>query len=766
MQKRHKDTNFVMIMIIYLAGIFMGALDTGIVTPARTIIQNNLGVDAATGIWMITIYTLAYAASIPVMGKLADRYGRKYVYIASISLFGLGSLFCGLAQNFGGFGMLLIARAVQAIGGGGIMPVATAEFGTTFPPEKRGMALGLVGGVYGIANIFGASAGSAILDIFGQTNWQYIFYFNIPITMFIVIAGLLTLKNSKPANSGKIDGFGIAVLVVMILSLLYGLKNLDFFNIAGTIGELNVYPFLILFAVLVPVFIFIEKKAQDAVMNLKYFTNRNIAFTLLISFVSGFVMMGMIFVPQFSENALKIASGSGGYLVIILGVFAGIGAPLSGKLIDRFGAKIIIGFGFVFSILGALFLIFVTTAVPNFLTVFIGLMLIGIGMGFTMGTPLNYMMLANTDAKESNSSLAALSLIRSVGTAIAPAIMVGFLAHAGTAVQGNVMGLLPDEVKLPPLPYAQEIKDEIDRLKSDPGMKDKLAGIDMPDISAMGSMKIDMNGSSAYKMPADLIKLMQSSDVTTITANAKALASAMFDDMAPTVIGKIQDGINNGIDGIGSGLEQMKNAADEMQKGYEGIGEGIKGMTAAVAAQKDALQRLQGVNGMLEKMGGGMLPPGKTIADMIPAGVKSGIPQNVIDELNQIDSAEKLNTKITELEGAVSSLETKIAEAQTSRDDMAKAIESINNTAADMKKLQAMMTELNDAIPEAFETAESDYIAAIDDKASEIESVFQSTLNGGFRNIYLTAAIASLVALAFLSFYSKKRENYFSSGQA
>lgn len=153
----------------------MGALDTGIVTPARTLIQSDLGVDDQTGVWMLTIDTLAYAASIPVMGKLADRYGRKPVCLISITLFGLGSLLCGLSQDFGSFELLIIARAIQAIGGGGILPVATAEFGTSVPPEKRGMALGLVGGVYGIANIFGSSAGSLILDVFGAHNWQFIF---------------------------------------------------------------------------------------------------------------------------------------------------------------------------------------------------------------------------------------------------------------------------------------------------------------------------------------------------------------------------------------------------------------------------------------------------------------------------------------------------------------------------------------------------------------------------------------------------------------
>ena len=86
MRVKEKKLNLGLIMAVYLLGIFMGAIDTGIVTPARTIIQNDLMVNDNTGIWMITIYTLAYAASIPIMGKLADKYGRKYVYLTSISV--------------------------------------------------------------------------------------------------------------------------------------------------------------------------------------------------------------------------------------------------------------------------------------------------------------------------------------------------------------------------------------------------------------------------------------------------------------------------------------------------------------------------------------------------------------------------------------------------------------------------------------------------------------------------------------------------------
>lgn len=580
MERRNEKPKLVLIMLIYLLGIFMGAIDTGIVTPARTVIQNFLSVDDKTGIWMITMYTLAYAASIPVMGKLADKYGRKYIYLTSITLFGLGSLFCGLSQSFSSFTVLLIARAVQAIGGGGILPVATAEFGTTFPKEKRGMALGLVGAVYGVANIFGASAGSAILDLFGTDNWQFIFYVNIPITIFIIIAGCITLPNTKEANVKKTDYFGTLLLTIMILSVLYGLKNIDFFAFTTTITSNTVYPYLILFLLLLPVFCFTENKAEDPVMNLHYFRNPRIIITLLLSFITGIIIMGMIFVPQFSENALKMASGKGGYFVLFLGLFAGIGAPFSGKMIDKHGVKSVLGFGFLISAAGSLFLVFVTANNPNLFTVFICLVMVGTGIGFTMGTPINYMMLENTKPEEANSALATVSLIRSIGTAIAPAIMIGFISHAGAAVQNNVLALLPTELQIPKLPYAQELEAQWKELKNNPDTKDKLAGIDFPDFSSMQTVKFSMkSNNSKLQMPDELIELMKTSDVTTITANVKKLSGAMFELITPAIESNIQNGIEKGITAMLSNTEQLDSAIRELQ--------------SAVKAQDELLAKLE-----------------------------------------------------------------------------------------------------------------------------------------------------------------------------
>lgn len=813
MNKTKKESNYILVMIIYLAGIFMGALDTGIVTPARTVIQSNLGVNEQTGIWMITIYTLAYATSIPIMGKLADKYGRKYIYLTSIFLFGLGSLFCGLSQDFGSFNLLLIARVVQALGGGGIVPVATAEFGTTFPEEKRGLALGLVGGVYGIANIFGASAGSAVLDIFGTNNWQFIFYINLPITVFILIAGFIALRNTKVPDTSKIDFSGIFTLTIMILSLLYSLKNLDFFDFS-TITNKDVLPFLILFLVLIPLFIFIEKRAEDPVMNLSYFTNKDIVLTLIISTLTGVIIMGMIFVPQFCENSMKIATGSGGYFVIILGLFAGLGAPVSGKLIDKFGAKLILGFGFIISIVGSLFLAFFATNHPSLFSVVVSLILIGIGVGFTMGTPLNYMMLSHTKESESNSALATLSLVRSIGTAVAPAIMVGFIAHAGSNIQDEIMKDMPDKISIPKLPYADEITKEFDDLKSNSQMKDKLKDMDMPDLTSMETVNIDFdNKDSDYKISDDLIELMKNSDVTTITENSKIMAKTMFDETTPEVIGEIQGGIQKGVDGVDKGINSLDKSIDELNTGYnklnktyKEINTGYDKLSAAYTkvnstytkmndsyikadkAMKDAMKNNKNSKyNMKDMTNNSYSTVGTTYSnnksamktmtkyenssseskmpnmEKIPYRSKqdmSKMPANMTTMTSKLDDMKKqvntMKSKKDEMKSQMNTMKTQSNKMKSQLDSMRSALTSMKETSTSMKSLKEKMIVLKNSIPGAFEEGEKSYLKEIDKRRDKIENTFQSVLNKGFKNVYLTTAVSSIIGLFLLFFYNDK----------
>lgn len=663
MKGHEKKAKFGLILAVYLLGIFMGAIDTGIVTPARTIIQNDLGVDANTGIWMITIYTLAYAASIPVMGKLADKFGRKYVYLTSIFLFGTGSLFCGLSQLFGSFSVLLIARVVQAIGGGGILPIATAEFGTTFPKEKRGMALGLVGGVYGIANIFGSSAGSAILDIFGRNDWKFIFFINLPITVFILLAGFLTLPNTKAEKVKRIDYFGILTLTIMVLSILYGLKNIDYFNFVDSFLSTKVYPFLIVFIVMLPFFLLAEKKAEDPVLNLSYFRNTRINITLILSFITGVVMMGVIFVPQLCENIMKVATGDGGYFVIILGLFAGVAAPVSGKLIDKYGAKPVLAIGFACSISGSLFFNYVVMNYSSMFTIMIGLVLIGLGIGFTMGTPLNYMMLDNTHKEEANTALAAVSLVRSIGTAIAPAFMIGFISHAGMNVGTEMMNMMPKQVNMPQIQYVDELSDAVGKIKANKMLTLMMGDVDLDsmDIKAMLNMKMDMSKSKGITLPEELLNKLRDSDVTTISARAQDIADYMFAAISQKAIG----GIDKGISGMEAAIKAMK-------------GMGVPAMSGSTTGKT-----------------------GESTGEKPAFGNMSDLPD-------------------------------------------------INQMLTYMKSVRA-------ELPGAFETAKKDYKKQLIAMKEALEDTYQKTLNAGFRQVYLTAAITAFLALFILAAYPKKR---------
>ena len=594
---------YLLVAVVYMLGLCMGALDMSIVNPARTVIQNGMGVDDSLGVWILTIYTLAYAASIPVMGKLADRHGRKTIYLLCVSLFGAGSLLCGLAHGTGSFEVLLAARVIQALGGGGIMPVATAEFGTAFPEEMRGMALGVVGMVYGMASIFGPSIGSLILEIFGQNQWQFIFYVNVPVCLAIIAIGIKKLPNNRMDNVLPIDGLGTLILTCMTLSLMYGLKNIDFFNFGSSIQETDVWPFLLAFVLLLPLFILRERKAKDPILNLSYFTNLNVVIAMVAAVISGIVMMGTIFYPQFCENAMLMKSGSGGYFIALLGLGSGVGAMGSGKLIDKYGVKPVLAGGFAGAVVGSLFMAFVACPYPNLVTVCATLLLVGLGLGFTMGAPLNYMMLENTKDEESNSALAALSLVRSIGTAVAPAIMVAFVVHAGVGMQGNLMNALPKEVTVSPLPHAVELDKKMDDLRADENMAEMLKVLDISRLSDYQVISMDMNaadGELNVEVSDKTLAELQNSDVVTIVDACKDMSVEMFGQIKPQLLKKATSGMESGIDAMqqkaqemgaalaAMGDSPMAGSRGQMQVAYDSLQETIAQLTEA----KNALPAL------------------------------------------------------------------------------------------------------------------------------------------------------------------------------
>ena len=421
-----KSGKLGLILAIYLVGLLIGGLYVGMMSPARTVIQADFAIDGTLGIWMIKIYTLFYAALIPIIGKIADRRGRKRVFTVCVGVFCAGAVICGLSQSFGGFGLLLVGRVVQAVGAGGMIPVANAEIGTSFPEEKRGMALGIAAAVVGVSNVFGSAAGSAIVGVFGVDRWPVMFYLCIPFCLALIIASLALLPESEPGQSpGRMDVAGSVLFTVFVLLLLLGVKA------AGDASSpiIAAAPFIGAVACAIA-FRFVEARAEDPVFHLEYFHSRPIVITMVVSFFIGCFVISLVLVPELAEYAMGDPLGSGGYYILAIGLTSFVTTPVGGKLIDKVGPKLVLIIGLSVSILGLLFLAFVAVASPSVVKFIVGLAVVGAGMGMAMGAPTNYMILENTEKHDSTSAIATITLIRQIGTTVAPAIYVSLIASA------------------------------------------------------------------------------------------------------------------------------------------------------------------------------------------------------------------------------------------------------------------------------------------------------------------------------------------------
>ena len=416
------------VFAIYLLGLLMGGLYVGMVAPVRLVIQEHFGLEDTVGIWMINIYTLFYAACIPVIGRLADIRGRKRVFIGCLATFMVGSLVCGLSSVLGSFAVLLAGRLVQAVGACGIIPVANAEIGATFPLEKRGMALGIAAAVAGIANVLGAVVGSLVIGAVGSENWAALFYIALPICIALIAASVAFLPNRTVENDDALDIPGSILMVVTVLLLLLALQHIDVQNLVGSLCSAAVIAPALGFVAALVAFVFVERKTESPVFHLEYLSSKPILITMVVSFFVGGVIITMTLIPEVAEFILSAPTGSGGLYILPVGILSMFGPPLGGKLIDRFGPKPVMSFGLAVAAVGFLFLAFVSLGSANVVLLIVGLSIMGLGMGFAMGAPTNYMVLENTSPEESGSAIATIALIRQIGTTVAPAILLGFVS--------------------------------------------------------------------------------------------------------------------------------------------------------------------------------------------------------------------------------------------------------------------------------------------------------------------------------------------------
>ncbi|MCF0123522.1 MAG: MFS transporter [Ruminiclostridium sp.] len=409
MQKKR----FYAIMAIYLLGLVVGGLYVGMVAPVRTVIQADFGIGNEMGIWIITIYALFYAAFIPIIAKAADRMGRKPIFLGCMAVFCAGAVVCSLR---GSYLVLLLGRVLQAVGACGIIPLANAEIGASAPPEKRGFALGITAAASGLSNVLGAGIGSAIIGAVGQENWPVLFYACLPFGLLAIAAGSFLLPKGAPKQSaGEVDLPGSVTVVVFVFAALLGIQG--------------VYPVpaFVCAGVSLVLFLLFERRAADPVIAPHFLRSRSLLLIFGISLLVGAMINSMALIPEFAEAALGLETGSGGVYMVVIGVFSMFGPPLGGKLIDRFGPKYVLMAGLAVATAGYLILALVAARFPSPAAIIVGLAVMGLGLGFSMGAPVNYMIFENADLAEINSALGAATLVRQLGVSAAPVIYVAFI---------------------------------------------------------------------------------------------------------------------------------------------------------------------------------------------------------------------------------------------------------------------------------------------------------------------------------------------------
>ena len=431
-----RDHSYRAVLAVYLVGLALGGLYVGLVAPVRTVIQLHFGIDDATGIWIINIYTLFYAALIPVLGRVADLHGRRTVFAVCLVVFAGGSMLCGTSAWIGGFALLLTGRLLQAVGACGMIPIAVAEAGTGFPPEKRGMALGLTSATSGLANVLGSAVGSAALGLVGNDNWPWLFFWCVPVCLVLAAVALKMVPNTTVAAKRALDIPGSVLFVVGVLALLFAIRGLDYTQLGTSLAAPAVWGALIAAVTAFIAFGLVERRSTSPIFNPAMLENRAITVTLVVSFFIGCVIITMTLIPQFAEFVLDAPAGSGGYYLAVLGVFSVVGPMVGGRLVDKLGPKPVLMVSLAVIAAGFAFLGLVVINRPSAGMLLGGLCIVGLGMGFGMGAPTNYMILANTPPEESNSAIATVTLARQLGTSVAPAVFVGFLSAGTTAADG------------------------------------------------------------------------------------------------------------------------------------------------------------------------------------------------------------------------------------------------------------------------------------------------------------------------------------------
>ena len=407
-----------LILILFLIGVFMGSLDTGIIGPVLPSIEQSFNLTSRESSWIFTLFVIFFMIGSPVMAKFSDFYGRKKIFILDVILFGIGSCLIAFSLNIES---IFLGRIIQGFGCGGIFPVAGAFIGDAFPLEERGKALGILGSVFGISAIGGPLVGAVLIPY----GWNWCFTINIPISIFLIVLATYVLPNAENSRKLKIDYLGILILSLLSIFLAYGLNQIDSSNFISSLLSMKVAPFLILFIILIPIFLKIEKRAEESIVAINMLENREIRIACIETLSYGIIYSSVIFVPSLVILSMGLNDQLASLMLIpILGANA-VAAPILGKILDSTGSRKIMMIGTLILTFGLI----VIAVYPHNMILFIAAgCLIGVGMVTIIGAPLRYIVLSEAKPTERGAGQAIVNMLSSAGQLIGGALIGGVIA--------------------------------------------------------------------------------------------------------------------------------------------------------------------------------------------------------------------------------------------------------------------------------------------------------------------------------------------------
>lgn len=306
----------------------------------------SLHTSFANSQWIVLSYLLAISIFVLSVSKLGDMVSKKNLYIIGMIVFTISSLLCGLAPNIG---FLIAFRGIQGLGAAFISGLGTAIIVEAFPPEERGLGLGIRAGVFGLGMMLGPTIGGLLINI---GDWPLIFFINVPIGIMgiLMMAYFVPSSTIKPKKQ-KFNIMGTIVLTFMLTCFILGITLLEEkgYNIHIIVVLLS------LSVVFLGIFLFIESRTLNPILDWKIFKSLDLSLGLGLRFIGNFVIAGVIFIlPFFFEWVEQYPSNKTGFFLAIPPIIIVLAAPIAGMLSDRFGSRIISLIGLVLMAIGCL----------------------------------------------------------------------------------------------------------------------------------------------------------------------------------------------------------------------------------------------------------------------------------------------------------------------------------------------------------------------------------------------------------------------------